>query len=178
MNLIFSVIRQASINYINQSSTVKERADRVARTRVILDYIHHRQLRQTLNRNGGFWGKNIPEYVDPVYSAASLLGRLDRPDLQVQRLCADTTTTKLPENTVLCSQACTYCDAKPGDTHARVCPHGERYKQAQELRDAAVVLGKLGGKVKSPSKTASSQANGEKGGRPKKQSSQLDMEDI
>lgn len=58
MNLNFSSIRQASIVYINGSSTPRECADRICRTRIILDYLHHRQLRQALKRNGGFWGKS------------------------------------------------------------------------------------------------------------------------
>lgn len=37
-----------------------------------------------------------------------------------------------------------------------------------EIRAAAVLIGRLGGQVRSPAKTKASRANGKKGGRPRK----------
>lgn len=111
--------------------------------------------------------------------------------------------TKLVENTLPAESDCPWCDAKAGDTHARSCPNGERYKQVQQLTQsgkslpeiipdymekawgefadslssAASKLGRLGGLVKSEAKSSSSRVNGRKGGRPKSTKS-IDMEDI
>lgn len=98
----------------------------------------------------------IPFYIDPV----------SKPDFQVQRICSYT-DTRLVENTLPATFICPYCSAEIGETHTRICPHGERYAQAKEIRDAAKSLGKLGGQSRSPAKSISSRENGKKGGRPK-----------
>lgn len=56
--LTHSHMREVSISYINAATSARERADRVARTRRILEYLHHRQLRAALKKNGGFWGRS------------------------------------------------------------------------------------------------------------------------
>lgn len=100
-------------------------------------------------------------------------------DLQIVHMCSYE-NTKLVENTLPAENDCPWCDAKAGDTHARSCEHGERYKQAKEIRDAARdsarQLGRLGGLAKSEAKTQSSRENGKKGGRPRKEEKEIDSD--
>lgn len=113
-------------------------------------------------RDGLDRSESIPSYVDPK-------------DLQLQRICAYT-DTRLIENTIKSEIDCPWCEALPGDVHARICPNGERWAQAKEIRDSAASLGKLGGKTKTEKKSKAAKENGKRGGRP--QSTQLDMDDI
>lgn len=115
-----------------------------------------------LRELGTIQGESIQPYIDPK-------------DLQLARICSYD-NVNLPENTLPSEIDCPFCEALPGDIHARTCHNGERWKQAKEIRDSAARLGKLGGKAKTEKKAKAAKENGKRGGRP--QSSQLEMEDI
>lgn len=59
--LTHSYVRDIAVDYINSAISPRDRADRVVRSRRILDYLHHRKLRAALKKNGGFWGREKTE---------------------------------------------------------------------------------------------------------------------